>query len=392
MRRRIIIIMHNDLMDYPPMISLIDVLHDLGENVTYIGDYTESPTTKRFEVNGIKLYKLSCYRRGSFFQKYKTYKHYRNKLGKLLDNLQIKNEDIVWYVYSESANFIHDILNKYRYVIHYYEYTKQTYSWKYRLLYPSYNQTEFAKRAIGVVHCEYNRAQIFRAMNGLEVSPFVLPNKPYIKDSSMNEAHMPEDIRVLIDSVRQKVKGKKVILYQGYFESKERKLEEFCQAVNMMPDEYVMIAMGKGPDDSYNQLKKKYESDKILFIPFIIPPFHLYITQLASVGVLTYSPNALTHEGVVNVLYCAPNKIFEYGRYSKPMISNNIPGLNYIFDEYHCGEVIDYPITPEAIVDVLNKIFSNYEGYVEGAKMYYDSVNTVEIVKNILLKIDIAQC
>lgn len=384
--RRIFIIMHNNLMDYPPMISLIDILHDLGEDVTYIGDYTNSPTTKRLENNGIKLYKLAFNRCGNFLNKYRTFTGYRKKLDVLLQNLNIEKNDLVWYVYSESANFIYDILAKYRYLIHYYEYTKQKYSWKYRLMAPKYDQRLFAKAAVGIIHCEYNRAEIYRAMNNLDKSPYILPNKPYIKEGVM-EDNIPEDIQKLIYDVKKKVDGKKVVLYQGYFESKERRLEEFCEAVASMPPEYVMIAMGKGPDDSYCLLKKKYESERCLFIPFIIPPYHLYITQLASVGVLTYSPNILTHEGVVNSLYCAPNKIFEYGRYRKPMISNNVPGLKYIFKQYHCGEVIEYPITPTNIVKVLNKIFNNYDDYVDGARNYYDSVDLKEIVSNILSEV-----
>ena len=54
--------MHNDLMDYPPMISLIDIMKELGEDIIYIGHYTDSPTTRRFEELGVKLIKLGCIR------------------------------------------------------------------------------------------------------------------------------------------------------------------------------------------------------------------------------------------------------------------------------------------------------------------------------------------
>ena len=61
-KRKICIIMHNDLMDYPPMISLIDIMKELGEDIIYIGHYTDSPTTRRFEelgeINKIRLYKI----------------------------------------------------------------------------------------------------------------------------------------------------------------------------------------------------------------------------------------------------------------------------------------------------------------------------------------------
>lgn len=91
--------------------------------------------------------------------------------------------------------------------------------------------------------------------------------------------------------------------------------------------------------------------------------------------------------GVVNALYCAPNKIFEYGKYGKPMIANDVPALKYIFKEYHCGEVVDYPITPNAISTILEKLFSNYDMYSKGALEYYQSVDLIKIVKGILASI-----
>ena len=374
--------MQQDMMDYPPMISLIDILHDLGENVIYIGAYTESPTTARFENSGIQLIKLTYPRTGNILQKILNNRRYKNNLDQILSGLRIYENDIVWYIYSETANFVHKILKKYNYLVHFYEYPKAKCNWKYRLMYPSFNQKVLAQNAVGIVQCEYNRAQIYRALNELEKSPFVLPNKPYTSNNAIENT--PENIKKIIQTVKDRVRGKRVVLYQGYFESKQRKLEEFCEAINKMNSNYVMIAMGKGPEGYFDQLKKKYESEKIVFIPFIIPPFHLQITELASIGVLTYSPSYLAHEGVINVLYCAPNKIFEYSRYGKPMIANNVPGLKYIFQEYHCGAILDYPITSESIIEVLEKIFDNYSEYSEGAYKYYNSVDLQIIVKNIL--------
>lgn len=383
-KRRIVIVMHNDLMNYPPMISLIDLMKVNGEEVTYIGSYSESPTTARFTKSGVKLIQLGCRRTPSDYENFLLYKKYKKELSAILEGMNLTNNDIVWYVYSHTACFIHDILARYRYLIHYYEFVTTNFSWKYRLLYPSYHQDEFIKRAYAIVHCEYNRGQIFRALNGLDNSPYIIPNKPYVEETSMDEYLMPKDVKLQVDEIRKKVDGKKVILYQGYFASKERRLEEFCVAVNSMPSEYVMIAMGKGPGNYYEKLKNKYESDRIIFVPFIIPPFHLYVTELASVGVMSYSPHNNTIDGVVNVLYCAPNKIFEYGKYGKPMIANNVPALKNIFEKYHCGEVVDYPITPFSIKSTLEKIFADIREYSKGATVYYNSVEIENIVKNVL--------
>lgn len=379
---RIFIIMHNDLMHYPPMISLIDILCELGENVTYIGEYTDSPTTKRFASQGVNLVQLGYKREGSQFNRLKAQIRYKRKLTAVLERYHVSNEDLLWYVYSDSATFLHKLLAKYRYLVHYYEFERQEYSWKFKLLYPSFTQEKLVHNAVGIIHCEYNRAQIFKGMMGLERIPFILPNKPYVKDGALG-CDIPKAIHETINSLYDRVQGKKVILYQGIFDSKERKLEDFCEAVNLLSDEYVFIAMGRG-DKSYEILKEKYESDKILFIPFIIPPYHLLITEKAYIGVLSYSPISKTYYGVINPLYCAPNKIFEYARFGKPMISNDIPGLRNIYDAFNCGAAIKDPVSPLNIVDAINQVSKNYQEKSKGAVKYYNSVDLHSIVKNII--------
>ena len=112
---RIIIVMHNDLMDYPPMISLIDIMKELGEDIVYIGHYTESPTTQRFEQMGIKLIKLGCIRTDSDIDNFKIYNRYRQHLSMELDNLKLSQTDTIWYVYSQTANFVHNIISRSKY-------------------------------------------------------------------------------------------------------------------------------------------------------------------------------------------------------------------------------------------------------------------------------------
>lgn len=381
--KRVILIMHNDLMHYPPMISLIDILLDLGVNVTYIGGFTDSPTTQRFIDCGVKLIRLGYDPQGSFIDSMICQYKYKRELSKRLKECVSSQEDIVWYIYSKTANFVHEIISKYRFIIHYYEFQTQFYPLKYRLLYPSYNQCEFVHKAKTVIHCEYNRAQIFKGINQLEKLPYVLPNKPYLKDDIVDTSMIPLDILSKINDISKKIKNKKIILYQGIFNSSERKLDEFCQAISLLPEDFALLAMGQG-DSSFEELKRKYESDRVIFVPFIIPPYHLLVTEQARIGVLSYSPVNSTFNGVINPLYCAPNKIFEYGLFNIPMISNDIPGLSTIFKSYKCGECVENPMNPQSIADTILSIDHNYDEYSRGAKEYYRSVDLISIVKNIL--------
>ena len=180
-----------------------------------------------------------------------------------------------------------------------------------------------------------------------------------------------------------KLEGKKVILYQGIFLNVERRLDEFCQAVQGMPDDYVFLAMGRDTP-MYEELKEKYASEKIVFLPFIKPPYHLLVTRLASVGVLSYFPRPNSISSILNPLYCAPNKIFEYAKFGIPMVSNDIPGLHYIYLEHKCGECIPYPLSPQNIERTILKVFEHYECYSKGALSYYDSIDFKQIIADIL--------
>lgn len=110
----------------------------------------------------------------------------------------------------------------------------------------------------------------------------------------------------------------------------------------------------------------------------------MLITKEAYIGVLTYFPRPYSINSVINPIYCAPNKIFEYAKYGIPMISNDIPALHYIFNEYSCGKCINYPMTPQSIASIIGDISQNYNQYSSGSHNYYESVNTLKIIKDII--------
>jgi hypothetical protein len=65
------------------------------------------------------------------------------------------------------------------------------------------------------------------------------------------------------------------------------------------------------------------------------------------------------------------------------MISNDLPSLKNVFQEFRCGEVVDYPLTSIRIKNGLNNIFQNYEDYKHGAESFYNSVDCLEIIAGI---------
>lgn len=384
MKKNIYLILKDDLVYYPPVLSIINVCIQLGYHIVFIGNYSDGIQKKHLEEKGVlfkSTIKMNEY--GPMMKKLFEKLRFRKQVYRYLNRLEISENAYVWLFHSETLCLLYRLVDHYRVIFHPLEFTEATANWKYRILSPSLNLAAIVRKSAKVVCCEYNRAQLTRGIYALDKMPYVLPNKMYIQKEE--EADIPVDIREHITPILSKLKGKKIILYQGVFLNKERRLEEFCEAVKVLPDDYMLVAMGKG-SEYYESLKKRYASDKILFIPFIRPPYHLLITKEASIGVLSYFPDSSNMASVINPLYCAPNKIFEYTRYGIPMISNDIPGLFYTFMQYHCGEVIKSPMTPEAIRRVIEKIQANYAEYSLGAKRYYESVDLEQLIAEILVE------
>lgn len=373
--------MRNDLVILPPMQSLITVLLEKGVQVHFLGKCSDIERKSYFARLGVVFEDVIYTPQDKIYKTLLEQIRYRRLLKQYLSVNMNNDTDIIWFEYSDMAYIVYDIFKNYDYLIHFYEFQNLKYSWKFQLMYHRYSMVDFVKTAKAVIHCEYNRAHITRGLCALKSLPFVLPNKPYPDD--IDFSNTPSEVFDLVDSLKRKIVDKKVILYQGIFAPNERRLDEFCDAIEQMSNEYVLIAMGHG-GKYFEDLKKKYASVKIIFIPFIKSPYHLLVTQLAHVGVLSYFPLNGRYAGVLNPLYCAPNKIFEYSKFGIPMLSNDLPGLRSMYLEYGCGEIVQYPITPNSIVNALLRIFNNYENYSKGAHHFYSSVDFKGIVSEIL--------
>lgn len=388
---RIVIIPKEDLVFYPPTITLIHVLLKCGQEVVCVGKYSDEEGEKSLEKAGVKF--IPIYRdtrdvsRSRFINWIAIIVRmliYKYKIKRLLNSGVIAQDDLIWFMYTNSIGYIQSYLEKYNYIIQFYEFEDFSLSGKEKLLHPRYDVRRLLNNAKVLIHCEYNRAMITNGLYGLKTEPIVLPNKPFDNDT-LSPTYVPDDILNCVEAVKKRINGRKVILYQGIFNASERRLDEFCEAMDLLPDDYVFIAMGEGRG-YYDEIKKKYGSDRIIFIPFIRPPHHLLITQLANYGILTYHPMNNTYVGVINPLYCAPNKIFEFGKFGIPMIANDVPGLKLIFETYQCGKTISYPLTPNRIANTILNMEKQYDKLSDGSRNYYDSVDLEKIVKDIIVR------
>lgn len=381
-KKKIILILKEDIINFPPVLSIIQCLIDLGMSVIHIGVFSDKQQQESYEKAGVTFLKTTPYNgNANPLKKLFLQLKFRHEVLGYIKNIVVSNTDIIWLIQSETIILLNNLVEKYNCILHQFEYSGNQINWKYKLLAPRLNLSNLFRKAYKVVSCEYNRAHITKGLFQLDTVPIILPNKMIFDEKKLE--NIPNDIKDTINTIKNSIAKKKMILYQGIFLDEERRLEEFCQAIDLLPEDYIFVAMGTGSEMYFN-LKKKYESDRVLFIPFIRPPYHMLITKEAYIGVLTYFPRPYSINSVINPIYCAPNKIFEYAKYGIPMISNDIPALHYIFNEYSCGKCINYPMTPQSIASIIGDISQNYNQYSSGSHNYYESVNTLKIIKDII--------
>ena len=85
----------------------------------------------------------------------------------------------------------------------------------------------------------------------------------------------------------------------------------------------------------------------------------------------------------LNVLYCAPNKIYEYAGYDVPMLGTDVLGLKLPFEKYNIA-VCCPDFKSESIVKGIRQIERDYLNMKCNCKMFYEDTNLDSIVYSII--------
>ena len=178
---------------------------------------------------------------------------------------------------------------------------------------------------------------------------------------------------------------RKIILYIGVL-GHDRNLEPFIQAVENLEDDYCVYLLGaitgSNEKDKLESYLQKY--DFVKYLGFFSPPRHLAFLRYAYIGLLPYIPsNKSKRQSILNAIYCAPNKIFEYAGFGVPMIGTDVPGLRQPFEQYDIG-VCCKELSPDAIIDAIHKVEERHDEMSVNCKIFYDSVDLDKIVEDIL--------
>ena len=371
---KVIVVYLGDVLNCPPAMSLINCLNETNNKTVFIcyrsqleqfSDFADKNKNAKFVYIGNSNTKSNPIKKVFKFINYK-------RLLRRIIQKEYDSDSMIWVLSNGTLKYFGRYLLKLRYVLHLLELTERLYLIESKHLIPL--SIKYAKNAIALIECEYNRAHITKAWWGLKKVPFVLENKPfnhseYRRDEPITSSR---NISCLFDDV---LKNRKIILYQGNI-SNERPLGPFIEAVSELGDDYAFVAMTNG-DVGYSGSSRNFYQ-----LPFVAPPKHLEITSRAYIGIITYTPVKNSYS-ILNTLYCAPNKIWEYSAFSVPMLGNDLPALNNHFLKYRDGECIS-SFNKEEIKSTIMKIDNNHGRYSQCSKQFYESYDYKKEVERII--------
>ncbi len=367
---KIIVVRVGDVKLYPPTISLMNIICVLGYECVLVTTGDSRGVEKALNESMTIDYIDYSYEESKALV-FKAIDRLRieKMLWKAIDN-HYNTDCILWVMSDVTIKHLSYRLLNYKYVLHMDELNDGIY-YTPRFKQLKMDARKLGNNAVAVVVPEYNRAHITKAWWELDRLPYVMPNKPYVNENEFKQNGISDQAQSVLD----KLEGKKIILYQGGL-GKERPIYKFVEAVEELENYAFIIMSGDYSEYSSKGYKNCY------FIDYMSPPMHLNVTARAYIGIVTYVPTP-GQNSVLNALYCAPNKIYEYARYGVPIIGNDIPGLRSVVNEYRNGVIVS-ELTKEEVKKKILKINESYEGYSKKSKGLYESCDNEKTVKEII--------
>lgn len=363
---KIIYLIKKGLQFFPPCLNQILFLNDLGMEVeVYHGKnsrFIDSLLDKRMIVH--HTFQADQQSKNKFDQviNFLTFSREIKKIQK-----QLQQDAVLWIGNLETAMTMDsDLLSRKEFVLNVLELYDE------RTIYDRYLK-KMATKAKLLICCEKHRAAIMQSRYKLENLPIVIPNKPY----NLNvETSLSKDTKEKISMLRDSF----IILYQGIV-TPDRPLEKIALALKKINDPNLcFIFIGKCDNKEYPDYLKKIYRDTY-YLGYIPAPEHLEITKLCHIGIANYDYSSL------NNVFCAPNKIYEYTKFSKPILGSLSIGLTETVEACGAAECVDFNNVDEIAQGIL-KIKENYKSYSDAANTFYHSVDMKKLIENILHKLD----
>lgn len=373
---KIVVVHYGNVMLYPPVLNLIENLLINEYKVVLISGNTKKLPDIILKHNNMSTIDFPIIVSNNVLLRLKRRflvgKQYQDALVKVMNA-----GDIVWTTTDSTVRALNSVLLKYKHIMQLME-LDEFFPLFDGARFLKFDLSKYSRYAWRTVVPEVNRAYIQKVKWGLDVVPSVLPNKPYYLDPG----ELSKEVKLAIDQISSDTRKK--IMYLGVL-SVDRNLVPFAKAVEEMGKEYCLYILGSIPvneKEKFENFLKQYPQVK--YLGFFNPPSHLHFLKFAHIGLLPYSTNFKSvFISPLNVLYCAPNKIYEYAGFNVPMLGTDVLGLKIPFEKYNIG-VCCPDLEPKSIVEGLRYIDANHEEMSSNCKKFFEDTDLDKIVENII--------
>lgn len=359
----VLYLLRDDLENLPPSMSQVLTLCQIGCKVKVVTMHASEYIREFFKDQNIEFSTLKERKKikGNTFNKLQNLFEYRNLVKKSVTSDQY---DLLWVGSADTARYCKDLfINRAPMVLNIYElYDKNPEV--IRAIKP------IAQGAECVVVPEYNRAHILKVWLGLNKTPIIIPNKPCFP-----KVEIFPDAQKIVDDLR--CINKKIVLYQGWI-GKGRDITKVAEALNKLKnkDEYALVLLGSATaGDPIGEIKSIFNTT--IHIPFLKPPQHLFVTELAHIGIATYDDSSL------NNVFCAPNKIYEYAEKNVPILARDIPGLSNTVGKYKAGVCVNMDSVDEIAI-AIQELDANYDEYRQSLEGFLNEYSVMDSIRDII--------
>lgn len=382
---KVVVVYLGRLRSLPPLISLLRLVQDIGCTCEFVG--LDTPDNRSIlsdmsvvgalfpcDKQKVSLRRHPCQWVNAKFNNWRCQRAYLSSVKRAVNDFVGNGTDtIVWTVGNQLFDLLHDLLLGLgrRHINTAYELLEHRRNGALHLIHSD------IYREATLVQCEPNRAEIFAGLYGLGRVPFVIPNCPYPHPGKRNLSILDSKLAAIVSKWNDRM----VILYQGSVAADrvgliallERVCDEFPSAV--------VAVMPSYSDGNYGALLSK---PNFQLLPTVQAPHHLEVTSYATIGIATYRRNSSSGAySPLNVVYCAPNKVYEYAGFGIPMLCNDMPGVKYIFDKCQNGLCYKDGDFDDAIKKI-HVLLDNYDKYKRGALDLFGSVDVKQLVRKVL--------
>jgi hypothetical protein len=359
MKNKILIIHKGQFDTFPPLLSVKKALNDLGYSVDVL---TTSNSNKNLFNNEEHCFIIP--RSGRIPMISFVFWYFRYLL--MINTLVKRNYEFIWIEGGDTlalfGAFI-KVKSKDKFIVQVSELYDKLPIYKFMI-------GKVIIRFGKIVMPEINRAYIYKVWFSLDKLPYVLPNKPYYKTETKEKKAL-RDLKIMEDKIQQFANGRKIILYQGVIAT-DRKFSGVVDFV-ANDDDFCLILLGR--DNGY-LTELTADTDNVFYAGFISPPLHLEITKLAFICLMAYDTTSL------NKIYCAPNKIWEYSMTGKPILSQDLPGIDSLFNKYNFGQCCDVNDV-RSVKAAIQMLSNDYEEKCTNATFFsesFDYLNNLNLI------------